>query len=394
VCRAVFLFGALAGCHSTRSEKAPSLISATSSSVPPDAATSLTALMEIDLPSATHSSPLLGDDVPIISVTGDKIRCQGAVVGDAAAIVTVGRPQRVDGLWDSLKHARESWQSSHAGASFPGIALFAFDRRVPALVFKSVFQTAAFAGYPNAEFAVRTTAGKVARFDVDAIVPSPTASSTAPEGDRLLVAVRISTYELVWRKNGTVVSTIDVASATDLPDAVRKEFTTYSAHQTSADPVIDQAVLFVSDDVDYAGLVAVIDAIDGTTRDFAAGDKSEPRPALNVTLGIAKDLPTGDPFTSAGRIKPELIKQAVQQNAGRFRACYEKGRARNNALAGTARIHFVIQRDGTVTDVADDASTLPDPDVVSCIMHVFAKVTFAKPEGGIVTVTYPLAFKP
>jgi hypothetical protein len=51
---------------------------------------------------------------------------------------------------------------------------------------------------------------------------------------------------------------------------------------------------------------------------------------------------------------------------------------------------FVIGRDGSVSSMGDGGSTLPEPGVVSCIERVLEGLSFPQPEGGIVTVTFPL----
>ena len=52
----------------------------------------------------------------------------------------------------SLDH--EIAKQINPGKEFPGVVILQVDKRVPALVVKSVFQTAAFAGYPNVSFMV------------------------------------------------------------------------------------------------------------------------------------------------------------------------------------------------------------------------------------------------
>ena len=37
---------------------------------------------------------------------------------------------------------------------------------------------------------------------------------------------------------------------------------------------------------------------------------------------------------------------------------------------------------------------LPDPEVVSCVLRAFYDITFQAPEGGIVTVVYPIMLEP
>jgi hypothetical protein len=46
------------------------------------------------------------------------------------------------------------WKQLHPGKEFPGVVVLQIDQDVTAVVVKSVFQTAAFAGYPNVSFMV------------------------------------------------------------------------------------------------------------------------------------------------------------------------------------------------------------------------------------------------
>lgn len=65
---------------------------------------------------------------------------------------------------------------------------------------------------------------------------------------------------------------------------------------------------------------------------------------------------------------------------------------------------FVIDVDGTVvaakvdppTEFRNTATALPLPDaaVTTCVAAEFAKLTFPRPEGGQVTVVYPIGFNP
>lgn len=43
---------------------------------------------------------------------------------------------------------------------------------------------------------------------------------------------------------------------------------------------------------------------------------------------------------------------------------------------------------------AAPASRFPDPAVTDCVLDAFEGLTFPAPEGGIVTVTYPITFAP
>ncbi|MBN2193365.1 MAG: AgmX/PglI C-terminal domain-containing protein [Polyangiaceae bacterium] len=96
----------------------------------------------------------------------------------------------------------------------------------------------------------------------------------------------------------------------------------------------------------------------------------------------------------SGRLPPEVIQRIVRQNYGRFRMCYEQGLARNPNLEGRVSVRFVIGRDGSVSNVSQGASDLPDSGVVSCVLSAYYGLSFPQPEGGIVTVVYPIMFAP
>lgn len=95
-----------------------------------------------------------------------------------------------------------------------------------------------------------------------------------------------------------------------------------------------------------------------------------------------------------GRLPPQVIQRIVRQNFGRFRMCYEQGLARNPNLEGRVGVRFVIGRDGSVSNVGNGGSDIPDSGVVSCVISAFYGLSFPQPEGGIVTVTYPIMFSP
>ena len=95
-----------------------------------------------------------------------------------------------------------------------------------------------------------------------------------------------------------------------------------------------------------------------------------------------------------GRLPAEVIRRIVRQNFGRFRMCYEQGLGRNPNLEGRVGVRFVIGRDGAVSNVGNGGSDIPDSAVVSCVVNAFYGLSFPQPEGGIVTVTYPIMFSP
>ncbi|HEX7664676.1 MAG TPA: AgmX/PglI C-terminal domain-containing protein [Polyangiaceae bacterium] len=95
-----------------------------------------------------------------------------------------------------------------------------------------------------------------------------------------------------------------------------------------------------------------------------------------------------------GRLPPEVIQRIVRQNFGRFRLCYENGMRQNPNLSGRVQVKFVIDRSGAVSTSQDGGSDLPDQSVVQCVVRGFQNLSFPQPEGGIVTVVYPIIFSP
>jgi hypothetical protein len=95
-----------------------------------------------------------------------------------------------------------------------------------------------------------------------------------------------------------------------------------------------------------------------------------------------------------GKLPAEVIQRIVRQNFGRFRLCYENGLRTNPNLQGRVAIKFVIDRSGSVSTAQDGGSDLPDQSVVSCVVRGFGNLSFPQPEGGIVTVVYPIMFNP
>jgi hypothetical protein len=96
------------------------------------------------------------------------------------------------------------------------------------------------------------------------------------------------------------------------------------------------------------------------------------------------------PFNEDGRLAPEAIESVVRDHFGATLSCYELGRRANPALAGIVAVRFVIKEDGYVRKVIDDGSTLPDHEVVRCIVAGFAKRHFPPSHDGEVTVVYPI----
>jgi biopolymer transport protein ExbD len=104
----------------------------------------------VHLPSAQNVMDMV--EAPMVAITGAQILVDGIPAGNTRAIEEANRLQRVDELFNVLKSKRELWKQINPGKPFPGVCVLQVDKRVTALVVKSVFQTAAFAGYPQVSF--------------------------------------------------------------------------------------------------------------------------------------------------------------------------------------------------------------------------------------------------
>jgi len=107
----------------------------------------------VKLPKAENATDVI--DAPMVAVNGNQILVDGTLAGSTRAIEELGRMSKIDELYNILKAKRELWkQVNPADKPFPGVVILQVDQEVPAIVVKSVFQTAAYAGYPNVSFMV------------------------------------------------------------------------------------------------------------------------------------------------------------------------------------------------------------------------------------------------
>jgi len=108
----------------------------------------------VRLPPAENTLDMI--DAPIVAIAGSTILVDGNAAGNTRAIEDSKRLQRIDELFNILKGKREVWKQLHPGKDFPGVVVLQIDQDVTAVVVKSVFQTSAFAGYPNVSFMVNS----------------------------------------------------------------------------------------------------------------------------------------------------------------------------------------------------------------------------------------------
>jgi biopolymer transport protein ExbD len=106
----------------------------------------------LNLPKAENTLDMM--DAPMAAIVGSQVLVDGSPAGNTRAVEESDRMQRMDELFNVLKAKRELWKQTHPNKDFPGVVLLQIDQNVKAVVVKSVFQTAAFAGFPNVSFMV------------------------------------------------------------------------------------------------------------------------------------------------------------------------------------------------------------------------------------------------
>jgi biopolymer transport protein ExbD len=106
----------------------------------------------LNLPKAENTLDMI--DAPVVAVVGSQILVVGAAAGNSRSVEESDRLQRIDELFNILKAKRELWKQTHPNKDFPGVVMLEIDQNVKAVVVKSVFQTSAFAGFPNVSFMV------------------------------------------------------------------------------------------------------------------------------------------------------------------------------------------------------------------------------------------------
>jgi hypothetical protein len=106
------------------------------------------------------------------------------------------------------------------------------------------------------------------------------------------------------------------------------------------------------------------------------------------------DRDDSNELAAFGRLSPEQIQEVVRNAYEDLRECYAAGLGRNAKLEGRVSVKFVIDIDGSVKSSALAASDMPDAEVSRCIVAHFTKLQFPSPDGGIVTVVYPIMLSP
>ena len=135
--------------------------------------------------------------------------------------------------------------------------------------------------------------------------------------------------------------------------------------------------------------------LDGSamTRDVTVElPEPEAHPA-EVALGKAPRTQSERPTAKLGRLPPETILRVVRSGWGKFRLCYAAGLTPCPNLQGRVSLEFVIGYDGSVIRARVNDSDL-NADITRCVLKALYGLTFPRPVGGPVRVSYPVVFTP
>jgi hypothetical protein len=109
-------------------------------------------------------------------------------------------------------------------------------------------------------------------------------------------------------------------------------------------------------------------------------------------FGVWPETDAGAELYVQNRLGQDLLPLAKQ--------CYDAARARNPDLRGRVMLGFVVLGDGSAGVIDEvtidrDASTLDEPGMEECLRQSLMTVGFATPpDGGKITLSYPLDFAP
>ena len=103
--------------------------------------------------------------------------------------------------------------------------------------------------------------------------------------------------------------------------------------------------------------------------------------AFAMTLG---------PVESTRGLPQEVISRIVRQNFGRFKMCAQNAKDPRPVGRYGAKVH--VAKDGSVSSVDDDGTTLASHELSACLAKSFSSMSFPQPEGGPMTARVSLVF--
>lgn len=228
-------------------------------------------------------------DAPNIVLHGTQILLDSEPAGDVTEVIALQRLKRLDVLFFALKARREAWRKQHPGDLLPGVATLWCDRSTSLLVFKSLFQTAAFAAYPSFRLAMLHADTQQPAYQIfRARVPGPPHADGKPPGDSFalhLDAMADGRAQLVWKVGNRVEDVIDASQETLAKD-IAEQWQTRGGHRDASDREFDQLVVHVPNELKLLDAVRLLEASHFPQREYATDGKVWRVSAFDVIFSI------------------------------------------------------------------------------------------------------------
>lgn len=218
---------------------------------------------------------------PILEIAGGEIRLDGAVIMKGAN-EPEPRMHRIEEVFAALKARREAFKTANPNKEFAGVVGIRVADDVTTVLFKSVFQTAAFAGYPYVSF---QRAGDPSIIDLDAQIPGPPDPTMPPSRPTGSLDVQVSPDGVLanWRTGSVIVAERKLGRDPDaLKVAACDLWRAHGEHKDKTDKVRDRAIVRVDNKLGLQELRPYFDAVRACTRDAEEG----PVPAFDLTFSI------------------------------------------------------------------------------------------------------------
>ncbi len=91
-----------------------------------------------------------------------------------------------------------------------------------------------------------------------------------------------------------------------------------------------------------------------------------------------------------GALDKNIIRRYIRRRLPQIKYCYEKQLLADPDLAGTVRVHFIIDTEGRVVSASANGVS---KEVSDCVARAVRTIQFPRPTGGgVVEVTYPFVF--
>ena len=94
-----------------------------------------------------------------------------------------------------------------------------------------------------------------------------------------------------------------------------------------------------------------------------------------------------------GTIDQKLLLKVLSKGLPSFQECYEHALFEDSTLSGVVKLRWTISGSGTPSSPQIISSELHNAGLHACVIKVLLSLHFPSPQGGAVSVSYPLLFQ-